>query len=155
MTEEEIDALVQEKVYGVLLPWEKNPRPKGSCNTFRAQERTLRAIIMLQKFYGTANRNLVMQITGYSKWTHCRVVSNLRKKGAIENLREHKWCSHRRMYIPTIGRLSSIESEAEEVHNPGGRIEWTCERASEVDRGMAFQEGERGQDSREDGRSDW
>jgi hypothetical protein len=107
MTEEEIDQFVQEKVYGTLLPWEKNPRPKGSCNTFRAQERTLRTIIMLQNFYGTANRNLVMQITGYSKITHQQMMSNLRKKGALESLREHKWCSHRRSYKATPNRYTN------------------------------------------------
>jgi hypothetical protein len=98
MTEEEIDQFVQEKVYETLLPWEKNPRPNGSCNTFRAQERTLRTIIMLQNFYGTANRNLVMQITGYSKITHQQMMSNLRKKGAIEREYEHAWPPKRRSY---------------------------------------------------------
>jgi len=104
MTEEEIDQFVQEKVYGTLLPWEKNPRPNGSCNTFRAQERTLRVIIMLQKYYGTANRNLVMQITGYSRITHQQMMSNLRKKGAIEWKCEHKWPPKRRSYKPCTNR---------------------------------------------------
>lgn len=104
LTQEEIDQFVQEKVYGTLLPWEKNPRPNGSCNTFRAQERTLRAIIMLQQLYGSANRNLVMRTTGYSKTTHQQVMSNLLYKGALESLREHKWCSHRRRYVATTNR---------------------------------------------------
>jgi hypothetical protein len=98
MTEEEIDQFVQDKVYGVLLPWEKNPRPKGSCNTFRAQERTLRVIIMLRELGCFANRNLVMQITGYSKITHQQMMSNLRKKGAIERECEHVWPPKRRSY---------------------------------------------------------
>ena len=104
MTEEEIDQFVQSKVYGTLLPWEKNPRPKGSCNTFRAQERTLRVIIMLQQLYGLANRNLVMQITGYSRITHQQMMSNLRKKGAIEWKCEHKWPPKRRSYKPCTNR---------------------------------------------------
>ena len=104
MTEEEIDQFVQSKVYGTLLPWEKNPRPNGSCNTFRAQERTLRVIIMLQQLYGLANRNLVMQITGYSRITHQQMMSNLRKKGAIEWKCEHKWPPKRRSYKPCTNR---------------------------------------------------
>ncbi len=104
MTQEEIDQFVQSKVHETLLPWERNPRPKGSCNTFRAQERTLRTIIMLQQLAGSANRNLVMRITGYSEWTHHHAVTHLRRKGAIENQREHKWSSHRRRYIATFDR---------------------------------------------------
>jgi len=99
MTQEEIDQFVQEKIYNTLLPWERNPRPNGSCNTFRAQERTLRAIIMLQQLYGSANRNLVMRATGYSKLTHQQIMMVLRSKGATENLREHKHPAHRRRYV--------------------------------------------------------
>lgn len=91
LTEEEIDQFVQDKVYGVLLPWEKNPRARGSCNTFRAQEVTLRAIIRLQQLYGRANRNLVMRHTGYSKTTHQQVTSHLCRKGALERKFGEGW----------------------------------------------------------------
>jgi hypothetical protein len=59
---------------------------------------------MLQQLYGSANRNLVMRATNYSERTHYHAVTDLKRKGAIENLREHVLPAHRRRYISTIAR---------------------------------------------------
>ncbi len=98
-TEEEIDAFVYEKVHGNLLPFEKVKRPRGSGNTLRAQERTLRAIIAAASSTGLANRSIVRELTGYSEETHRRVVCSLRRKGAIGYLYEHRWQPKRRSYV--------------------------------------------------------
>lgn len=110
MTEEEVDAFVQEKVHGNLLPWEANPRPGGSCNTFRAQEVTLRAIIFLQGVCGgTVPWILVRKVTGYSRNTHHKVATCLRRKGAIKVHHNNHCPSLRRSYSISVGRSDGVK----------------------------------------------
>lgn len=103
MTPEEIDAFVQEKVYGNLLPWEKVKRPtkgerKGGTR-LKTQERILRAIIAAAAATGLANREVVREATGYSDTTHWMSVQELVRKGAIRGERERCMRPRRRHYV--------------------------------------------------------
>jgi len=103
ITEEMIEAFVQEKVRNTLMPWERGKPHNYDGNTFRAQETFLRAVIHLNRMGSIpAPGRMVQQLTKYATNTHWQIAIVLRRKGAIESIRMGTYSKPFRAYKATL-----------------------------------------------------